>query len=186
MHGHYLRRAAHLDAFGLDQELEYRSGRQRLESLHVAATQRNIRHRSPEWARLRRTHLYAALADKARIPPLLGVLCHILLPESIYRIGALWIVTGHVRQWVGADRCYNEAAPAEYPRMFSRIAAISALLAVLALSIAFAQQDPSKPSATGESQAPPAPVVLLPISIGDELEVSVFGAPDMGAHERVD
>jgi polysaccharide export outer membrane protein len=27
---------------------------------------------------------------------------------------------------------------------------------------------------------------LLPISIGDELEVSVFGVPEMGAHERVD
>ena len=70
--------------------------------------------------------------------------------------------------------------------MFRRIAAISAPLLILALAIAFAQQDPSKPPAANDSQAPAAPVVLLPISIGDELEVSVFGVPEMGAHERVD
>ena len=70
--------------------------------------------------------------------------------------------------------------------MFRRIVAISAPLLILALSIAFAQQDPTKPPPTGDAQAPAAPIILLPISIGDELEVSVFGVPEMGAHERVD
>lgn len=72
--------------------------------------------------------------------------------------------------------------------MFYRIAAIASrlsLLSILALSVAFAQQTSSTPPTNTDSAAP-APVVLLPISIGDELEVSVFGVPDMGAHERVD
>lgn len=71
--------------------------------------------------------------------------------------------------------------------MFHRVSAIAVRLSLLlVLSVALAQEPSSTPATSSDSSAPAPPTVLLPISIGDELEVSVFGVPEMGAHERVD
>jgi polysaccharide export outer membrane protein len=69
--------------------------------------------------------------------------------------------------------------------MSHRKFAIAAAALFSLISAVTAQQQPTSQNPPTDS-APATPVVLLPIAIGDELEVSVFGVPEMEAHERVD